>query len=417
MRLATCLAILVAAVGCAQQLMPTPNLYAHSEADPFVDVPQALQTSDVDVLFVTDRLATQDEKGQPQFGYDRSKSLSYGSFVVGIGDNVPWDDLVRESRSQSRRLMLPLSRREIRVMGSFPETPPRRVIVDGVVTDDPRDAATLEAARASMCGEVSRRMALNPGRKEAFVFIHGFNNTLDDGAFVVAELWHFIGRQGIPIAYSWPAGQSYAYDRESGEFTIFHLKQFLRALASCPDLEKVHLIAHSRGTDVAITALRELNIEQIAAGRNTREMLKLGNVILAAADIDIHVANQRIGAEGLFILPERMTIYVSLSDLALDAASWLFKSGSRLGDARADDLSMEQRRILSQVNQLQVIRADVVRSGIGHDYFHSNPAVSSDLIRILRDNRGPGAENGRPMTRLEDGFWEIREDYLLTEKP
>ena len=45
-----------------------------------------------------------------------------------------------------------------------------------------------------------------------------------------------------------------AHDRESGEFTVYHLKQCLRAVAACPDVERVHLIAHSRGTDVTISA-------------------------------------------------------------------------------------------------------------------------------------------------------------------
>ena len=71
---------------------------------------------------------------------------------------------------------------------------------------------------------------------------------------VIAELWHFLGRQGVPILYTWPAGfgglRGYTRDRESGGFTIFHLKQFLRLLASTPELEELNIIAHSRGTDV-----------------------------------------------------------------------------------------------------------------------------------------------------------------------
>ena len=100
---------------------------------------------------------------------------------------------------------------------------------------------------------------------------YGYNNTFEDGTFVIAELWHFLGRQGVPILYTWPAGffcrlRGYNHDRESGEFTVFHLKQFLRIVASTPGLEQLHLVAHSRGTDVLTTALRELFIETWAAG-------------------------------------------------------------------------------------------------------------------------------------------------------
>lgn len=395
--------------------MPTPNLYVHAEEDPFADVPPALQTSDADILFVTDRVIRTDQAGRAEFGSERSMSLVYGSYVVGMGKDIAWSDLVADCRSESRKHSIPLSRREVRVVGSFTETPPRRIVVDHEVREDPSEAPRAAAAIEQFHQEISRRVALYPARKEAFVFIHGFNNTMDDAAFTIASLWQFMGRIGVPIAYSWPGGVSYAYDRESGEFTIYHLKQFLRALASCPDLEKINLIAHSRGTDVTLSALRELNIEYRAAGKDPREQLKLNNVILAAADIDMKVASQRIGAEGLYVMPERMTIYVSRTDFALRAASWLFKSGDRMGGVSPDDLSRNVRRELSKINRLQVINADISGGGFGHDYFHSNPSVSSDLIRILRDNKGPGEENGRPMIRRDDGFWVIQDGYLLTK--
>ena len=42
---------------------------------------------------------------------------------------------------------------------------------------------------------------------------------------VIAELWHFLGRQGVPILYTWPAGfgglRGYTRDRESGSSPSF----------------------------------------------------------------------------------------------------------------------------------------------------------------------------------------------------
>jgi hypothetical protein len=46
-----------------------------------------------------------------------------------------------------------------------------------------------------------------------------------------------------------------------------------------------------------------------------------------------------------------------------------------------------------------------------HYYFCSDPAVSSDLLLLLRDNRRPGAENGRPLAREVGGLWRIDPDY------
>ena len=89
----------------------------------------------------------------------------------------------------------------------------------------------------------------------------------------------------------------YFADRESGEFTIFHLKEFVRLIASSPEVERIHILAHSRGTDVTTTALRELVIEARAAGKNPRESLRIANLVLAAPDIDFDVVRQRLMAE------------------------------------------------------------------------------------------------------------------------
>lgn len=413
--LANCI-FLTCVSGCAQQLMPTPNMYLHTDINPFAEVPPALQTSDIDVLFVTDRAETKDKNGKPDFGYGRSRSLAFGSYIVGVGNNVSWADLVADSRTKSRKNALPLWRKEIRVIGRLDETPTPMIMIDGVPSEDPAVRQRSEQARDVFCAEVSRRLALTPSKKEVAVYIHGFNNSMDDAAFTIGEMWHFGGRKGVPIAYTWPAGKSYPADYESCQFTIFHLKQFLRGIASCPDVEKIHLIAHSRGTDVTTTALRELNIEYKSAGKSTRDALKLGNLVLCAADLDLDVVGQRLGAERLQFVPERVTLYVSQTDRALGAASkFIFKGGDRLGHMTAADLSPQQRKSLAMFPQLQIIDANIKSDLIGHAYFHTNPAVSSDLLLVLRDNAGPGAENGRPMIRRDDGFWEIRDDYLLSD--
>ncbi len=60
---------------------------------------------------------------------------------------------------------------------------------------------------------------------------------IDDDALVAAgEFWHFLGREGVPIIYTWPSGAGglnfYTADRESGEFTIlFRSRQRLGAVS------------------------------------------------------------------------------------------------------------------------------------------------------------------------------------------
>ena len=61
--------------------------------------------------------------------------------------------------------------------------------------------AEREAAVEAFRRLLVKQLDLTP-RKEVFIFVHGFHNTFDDAAFAMAELWHFLGRIGVPIVYS-----------------------------------------------------------------------------------------------------------------------------------------------------------------------------------------------------------------------
>jgi hypothetical protein len=48
---------------------------------------------------------------------------------------------------------------------------------------------------------------------------------------------------------------------------------------------------------------------------------------------------------------------------------------------------------------------------VGHGYFYSDPATSSDLILVMRDRRRPGAAHGRPLTPVDINIWALDEGY------
>lgn len=207
--------------------------------------------------------------------------------------------------------------------------------------------------------------------------------------------------------------QGYTYDRESGEFTIHHLKLFLLTLASSPELEKIHIISHSRGTDIATSAINELFNELRAAHQSPRNELKIGNLILAAPDIDMEVAIQRFTTKRLSMDIDRVTLYVSDKDRAIGLSDWLFSSGRRLGQIRLEDIPPYLKKSLKYMDRTHIIDAKVKTNFTGHNYFHASPAVSSDLILMLRDNRDPGQANGRPLIKVdpEVNFWQISDGY------
>jgi esterase/lipase superfamily enzyme len=179
----------------------------------------------------------------------------------------------------------------------------------------------------------------------------GYHNTFEDAAVTMGELCHF--------------------------FASEHLRKTIRTIAQTPGLERIHLLAHSRGTDVLVTALSDLNMEAYTQHSDLAQRYKIGNVVLMAPDIDADVAiakvfNVRSDPDvpyGPAPAPRmvfeqtpgfRLTIYVSPDDKALAASSWLFGSLARLGRL---DTSMLTPGQIEQVRRLGTV--DVIRSAAG----------------------------------------------------
>jgi esterase/lipase superfamily enzyme len=383
-----------------------------------------MQSNKVDVLYLTDRAPQKPSPGKPYYGAKRSRSVAFGVSEVEFGKDVSWDQLVAASRTSKRTIDLPVKVVRTTELVRFPETP--RILMTlpphQPAATQPTTGATAMRAQVDVdmqrCyAELSARLAKTPD-KEVYIFVHGYANSFDDSVTTLAQVWHFLGRRGVPVAYSWPAGgggllRGYTYDRESSEFTVYHLKQMIRAIAECPDVQKIHILCHSRGTGVVVNALAELHLEISGSGRSTRDVLKLQTVVLAAPDIDFDVMIQRAVTVRLGLVPEQSVVYVCANDQALGIANWLFGGLTRLGAVRSDMFSPDEMQILRDSKTVQFIDARVSGTGfISHDYFHSNPAVSSDLILVLRYKRKPGAENGRPLqTEPDSAIWMIKDGY------
>ena len=290
-RLAATLLCLGLCVACAPKFMPAPNLYAKARQPLFEDLAPELASTQLEVFYVTDRAREDDGSEVPRYGYERSASVGYGLASVVIGGDLSWQELVAYSTTPFTGGGRPSVRvGSIVELGRLPATPYLfKVQAQGQIELAPEVLAEWDEALAQARRDLLERLMLTP-RKEVFVYVHGVGNSFEDAILTAGQGWHFLGREGVAIAYTWPAGRGglrfYGYDRESGEFTIFHLKQLFETLASIPEIERVHVIAHSRGTDVTTTALRELVIATRAAGVDPRSHFKIENLVLAAADLD-----------------------------------------------------------------------------------------------------------------------------------
>lgn len=409
-----CLLVLSGCVG-TRTLMPVPTLYATHQKVLFDRLPGELQGNTVDLLYVTDRVPYNDKRNRLMYSAGRSTSLAFGSAMVSLGDGADaGTPLTVDSFPIKRFGNSQVVLKSLREIGRYPSTPYPFILHKGKFAVDQSVSSEAEKADNFLESEVNRRLALTP-RKEVFLFIHGADNSLEFALQTWAGMWHFLGREGVPVVYSWPAGSggapvtSYNHDRESGEFTIFHLKQFLKKLASNNQVERIHIIAHSRGSDVITTAIRELFIESRASNENMLQRYKLANLLLMAPDLDMEVVGQRLAAERLSEGVGYVTIYVSPDDKALGLASVLFNSVLRFGRIKTTNVP-EQVKIGDHINNIAFIEASQT-PGLGHGYFYNNPAVSSDIILLLRYSLQAGSP-GRPLIYVRPNSWKIPGAYL-----
>ena len=405
---------ILAVASCAgtRELVGTPNLFSASGFYPETGVPDHLKTTTPDLFFVTDRKFGEDGK----YGVGRSPSMAFGRVRVSFGDNMSWHQLARISGQKNRDVSIPLHLDEQSEIVRFPATPLPFSFTNGKLK-------TLAASRAkyeSKKSVLQKRLASElraANKKEIVLFVHGFNNTFEDAAFGLADIWHFTGRVGVPVFYTWPAGNGgltgYFKDSEAGNYSIFHFKETMRILSTTPGLERIHIVAHSRGTDVVTTGLRELVIEHRAQGKNPRNSLKIQNLILAAPDLDFGIVRQRLIAERFGPAIGQITVYLNQNDGAL-GLSQRIAAGKRFGRLTFDDLGVEEKAIFSRVKNVNFVDIPDVDGLIGHAYFRENPGVLSDIAIAIRHGAAPG-EDLRPLEHVAINFWELPKDYPYQE--
>ncbi len=393
-------------------LMPTPNVFVNTHYLEN-DIPEALRETSMELIYVTDRGTSQ--KKNITYDASRSSSIAYGVAKVNFGDkSLPWSELLAQSNLQERSADLTYVLEQVDEQGRFPLSPYKFKIVEDRLQIDEEILERKSFHENRLNSQINQRLK-NSNKKDVILFVHGFNNTFNESVFTLAGIWHFMKRQGVPVVYSWPAAakgfNAYFADKESGQFTIFHLKETLRLLFKNPEIEKIHIIAHSRGTDVVTTTLRELIIENRASGGNPRKDLRIENLILAAPDLDFGIIKQRLMAEQFGPAFGKITIYTSQEDSALGISQWL-TNGLSFGRLNTKDVNKNEQNIFNSVGNVSLIKVPKSGGFIGHDYFHSNPAVSSDLINLILYNAAPGSKE-RPLKKLENNFWSLDFDYLI----
>jgi esterase/lipase superfamily enzyme len=419
------------ASGCAtgpRQLMPTPTLYQLPSGRPVFDqVAQLRQPRgpDLDLLYITDRAPQSDPDNPLPYGQQRARHIAFGSAQVRVVPGLDWEALREQSRLAQRTREVNLELGEVRELGAFPEEPYRIAgFEEGGIVRDRSDLARHAEAKAALQAEVQRRLAQAP-KREVLLFVHGFNETFATAAYTAADLCHFLGREPVCALFTWPASSSgnfltsYTTTTESAEFAVEHLKKTIRMLGTTPGVERVQILAHSRGTALTLRALAALALEAIVAGKDPAKLYKIDNLVLFSPDIDVDVAGQQLTslasdpdlptprANVRLILNGRFTIYASPEDRALAVSQLLFRSRERVGQLRPEDIPDPIQRYFETTGHTDLISYEGKRTDLfGHSYFTSNPRVSSDLIQLIRYGKGPG-DPGRDLIQTGRVTWRF----------
>ena len=402
---------LITACSSVHKLAGTPNIYAQSPY-PAQNITSTEQGTSSEIYYVTDR--RQHIHDGELDGYDqrRSPSMAFGEAAISY-DDVSWNELVEISQTQSNRPKVKVEIDALDEIDRFPATPlvfnftPQGIVVD------PEQQRDYNQSIATMQKTIASRLKASD-QKDIILYVHGFNNSFENAVLDLNDVWHFSGRHGVPIAYTWPSGTGnllgYFTDRESGEYTVYHLKETIRVLSAMPEVENIHILAHSRGTDITTTALRELVIETRAAGKNPVKTLKIKNLMMAAPDLDYGVVTQRLIAEKFGPAIGQITIYMNEGDSALGVAQALMK-GIRFGKLTAQKQSEREAKIFRNIRNVSFVNVKGVKGLLGHGYFKNHPGALSDIVKVITTSAKPGSAE-RPLTNIESNFWSLDRSYL-----
>jgi esterase/lipase superfamily enzyme len=219
--------------------------------------------------------------------------------------------------------------------------------------------ATERDFRAALAAAMGRR-----GQTDAVVYVHGFNTTMAEGVYRVAQMHNDLKVPGVGLHFAWPSRGSplgYVYDRESATFSRSGFEDLLTSVADAGAREII-VVAHSMGAAVTMETLR-----QMAIRGNSRALDRVAGVILIAPDLDVDVFRSQ--SRDMGGLPQPFVIFGSSRDRVLGLSALIAGDDGRLG--RVTDLS--------RLADLDVIYLDTAayNTGAGHLNLGENPALLS----------------------------------------
>lgn len=258
--------------------------------------------------------------------------------------------------------------------------------------DGAPDAATdfVVTGTEVYAGVADMRRAMRqaaPDTRETLLFVHGYNNTLSEAMYRLAQIQADFDTAMPGVLFSWPSAgdpRGYIYDRDSVLFARDDLTEVLRQLTAGPN-DKVFLLAHSMGSSLVMEALRS-----IALSHERHLLGRISGVVLMSPDIDPDVFDRQ--AEAIGRLPQPFLIFITKADRALSLSGFITGRKPRLG--------MIDRADKVQRPDVQVIDFTALADGSGLNHFVpvTSPAAIEFLRGIMAESGGVSGDFVRDMT-------------------
>jgi esterase/lipase superfamily enzyme len=386
-------------------LMPAPGIYADGGLDPFGDEAPIESLPDFSLVYATLRERAS-EGDRARFYTDaRGKVLRAGVASVEVGrEDFTWEEARRVSLAKNRPGSYPLEVTEVRELG---------VIASSMFTPAEDRESEREGLEA-FARVVNERLAQSDV-KDVYLYVHGYKVVFENPLLVASELWHFLGYEGVMVAFSWPSTPStwaYYSDAETATWSAYGFRRLLSILAQETEAKRIHVLGYSAGTRLVTMALGQIALKYHDRTREEiRAAHRLGDVILVGSDVDRELMGLYID-DGLLGVQDRLTIYLSGTDKALGMSRRVLGGQARMGEAFSG-LTVPVQELLWSTDRLTLVDvtdAEQSAAGNGHAYFRKSPWASSDVLMTLATDLGPGE---RGLVRDEAGpIWTFPPDYV-----
>jgi len=389
-------------------LMPAPDIYDEADINPFSDFDPIEAIPYHGILYATDRAPAEEEGGTYLNSRGHLLRLGIGEIELGSGE-FTWEEAREISLLKNRTDDYPLKVTHVEEIGIL-----NRSL--SIFTDPAMVPADPKLPGEEFAGLINKKLAISK-RKDIYIYVHGYKVVFENPLLVATELWHFLGYDGVFIAFAWPSTPktlAYASDLETAALSSHNLRILISYLAEATDAERIHIVGYSAGTQVVINALFQLGLSHINETKaDLLKKFRLGHVILVGSDFDRQLLGAYIEDGALLNVSRTLSIFVSETDKALGFSSWLF-GRDRLGQ-------MWENRKLSPIvvdflNQnpdlrfIDVTGAQAADSGNGHAYFRKSPWVSSDILMTLLYDLSP--EDRGLVKETDIPVWTFPQDYI-----